>query len=340
MSSFNSSKSQKRKSQKRKLTRKRSAKFSYLRLLYLLVIPLILASCSQPPTSSSRPQPNSINEIEETYCEDENLNKNQTVPLAEYCPDLKVLNDKIIVSSRFGTPSNVSINIDKSISMDHARTSSVQLEEFYSLIEILKEQGGSLSVTAICEDSNYPSVRASFPQIPEFNLSKIRIQGLPLPPDKQGNPYIRKQKLKEYNQELEKLQPNIERARQEIANYLKELENLPKINDQNGEKIRQDIQPLLERPNDCKATDIQNAVERSNIILQEDHTFQNPPKTYAVFITDGLDTYSPNPVQSEADVVILVNGNSDSVGIFENTKYLRFDAPKPAFDYLINQIKH
>ncbi|WP_448571379.1 hypothetical protein [Trichothermofontia sp.] len=143
--------------------------------------------------------------------------------------------------------------------------------------------------------------------------------------------------MKQYEQDLATYQQQLSAAQQVIDTYQQQLSQQQQANQQQIERLKPAIEAILKHPRNCQATDIQRSLERAHVLFQEPIAWSQPPRTYAVFITDGLDTFSTAPAKLQADKVVLVNG-SETLGIFQSVQHDRFEAPQVALSAVANWI--
>lgn len=234
-------------------------------------------------------------------------------------------------------PSQVVLHVDQSGSINLARVAPMSYSDVEPVLKALSETGGTFAMGAICDRSNRPLVRTTFPEAPRMNLNSI-----PTPPDSpdttRGNPYKNRERLKQYEEAMAAYQDKATPIKQQLIAYQQELQQHQAENHQRIEDLQPQIETLLNQPRNCQHTDIQSAVERANLLFDEPPAFSQPPRTYAVFLTDGLDSFSSQPAQLNADSVLLVNGSGD-MGIFQSVDHKRFESPTAALTVLAQWIQ-
>ncbi|MFM6121686.1 MAG: hypothetical protein ACKPEO_21510 [Sphaerospermopsis kisseleviana] len=233
-------------------------------------------------------------------------------------------------------PSIVNVGIDQSGSMQTARVAHAKLADVELVLNSLSRTGGTFAMSAICDRSDRPLIRETFPEPPRLDVTSI-----PAPPQRletgRGSPFKHQKQLKEYHKEAETYPQKITVIDQKLDTYKQQLEQYYTNNQQRINSLKPQIQTVLNQPRTCQATDIQKAVERANWLFNEPNTLSQTPRKYAVFITDGLDTFFTNPAQLKADQVVLVNGSSN-VGVFQSIQHQRFESPNAAFSALAEWI--
>ncbi|MDF0555620.1 hypothetical protein [Kamptonema sp. UHCC 0994] len=236
-------------------------------------------------------------------------------------------------------PATVGIFPDLSGSMTSARVAPVKFEDFQVVFDALQQTGGTIAFGAICDRSNQPLVRATLPQPPRLEASQFNNPIKPEEPNsKRGNPFKNKKIKAEYDQLLQIYEQQLAQDRQTLANFQQRLATLKKENQAQIATIKPQVVAILNHPRNCQATDIQTAIQRANLLFQEPSSgFNQPPRRFAVFITDGLDTFSSQAARLSADKVLLVNG-TPGVGIFQTVPHSRFESPQIAVNHLSKAI--
>lgn len=226
-------------------------------------------------------------------------------------------------------PSTVNLAVDQSGSMGFSRIATATYSDVAPVLAALAQTGGTIAVSKICDRSDVPLVRATLPEPPR--LGSLPPVGSPPQPPRtdRGNPFHIQKQLKQYEQDLAAYNQQLSVAQQALATYQQQLSQHQQDNQKRLEQIKPAIEAILQQPRNCQATDIQRAIERANVLFREPIAWSQPPRTYAVFITDGLDTFSAAPANLQADRVVLVNG-SEELGIFQSVRHERFEAPQVA----------
>jgi len=283
--------------------------------MFLLLISAFLNSCQMTPSSNA----------EETNLSEQY--QQLTTKLAQVQP----------LQPSTVTPSVVFIGIDQSGSMETARVSQTQLNDIEVILNVVSQTGGTVAISAICDRSDLPLVRTTFVQPPVLNVTSI-----PEPPQRpdtsKGSPFKHQEALKEYKKEVEKYEKQLTNIAQTITVYQETLNQYQAKSQENIDSIKPKIDAVLNHPRNCQSTDIQNSIQRANLVFGELGNWSQTPRKYAVFITDGLDSFSSQPAQVKADQVILVNG-SNEMGIFQSIKHDRFESPNVALSHLALLIK-
>ncbi|MFB2891618.1 hypothetical protein ACE1CI_01610 [Aerosakkonemataceae cyanobacterium BLCC-F50] len=277
-----------------------------------VAIALTLSSCKPHPSEASLPQ------------------TGQPIPEVAQA---------IAQQPRQTAPATVGIFPDLSGSMTSARVAPLKFEDFQVVFESLQQTGGTIAFGAICDRSNRPLVRVTFPQPPRLEPSQFNNPVKPEDPNsKRGNPFKKKKGKAEYEQHLQVYEQKSTQDRQTLANFQQRFATLKKENQAQIAAIKPQVVAILNHPRNCRATDIQSAIQRANLLFQEPNSsFNQPPRRFAVFITDGLDTFSSQAARLSADKVLLVNG-TPSVGIFQTIPHSRFESPQTAVNNLSNAI--
>ncbi|OYD87589.1 hypothetical protein CDG77_28540 [Nostoc sp. 'Peltigera membranacea cyanobiont' 213] len=229
-------------------------------------------------------------------------------------------------------PSIVNIGIDQSGSMQTARVAEAKLTDVELVLKSLSRTGGTFAMSSICDRSDRPLIRTTFPEPPRLNITAI-----PAPPQRpdtsRGNPFKHQKELKTYYKDAKTYPEQITAIYTQLNSYQQQIEQYYTNNQQRINALKSQLQTVFKQPRNCQATDIQRAVQRANWLFNEPNTLSQMPRKYAVFITDGLDTFSVQPIQLKADQVVLVNGSSD-VGVFQSIEHQRFESPNAAFSTL------
>jgi hypothetical protein len=229
-------------------------------------------------------------------------------------------------------PSIVNIGVDQSGSMNSARVAKTEYADVETVLNVVSKTGGTFALSAICSRSDKPLTRVSFPQPPNLGITAI-----PTPPQRpdtsKGSPFKHRKLLDKYDVKVEEYEQQIAEINQKLDNHKQQLEQQQQRNQQNINQIKPAIKTVLDSPRDCQATDIQRAVYRAKWLFNEPHNFSDKPRHYAVFITDGLDSFSKESVKLTADKIILVNGSAE-MGIFQSLKHDRFESPNAALQML------
>lgn len=223
------------------------------------------------------------------------------------------------------------IAIDQSTSMGMARVASTKLENFQAIDEALIKTGGTLAISSICQNSNRPLLRATLDPPP--TLPSITMEKPPeVPNTTAGNPFTARKRSDVYQKEAQEYDKKLATINKALTDFQGKLAAQQTHNRQELDTIKAQVKEIIEHPRNCQATDIQNSIGRANLFFKEQTSW---PKTrkFALFITDGLDTFSKQPAQIKADKVLLVNGSND-VGIFNNIPHQQFEAPSAALKQL------
>jgi hypothetical protein len=229
------------------------------------------------------------------------------------------------------TPTLVFIAIDQSSSMGTARVAQIKPEDLQAVYEALIKTGGTFAISSICQNSNLPLVRATLDSPP--TLSSITLKKPPeVPNTTAGNPFTARKKSDAYQKVGKEYQTQLATIDKELTAYQQSLTKQKTNNRQKLDAIKAQVKGIIQHPRNCQATDIQNSIGRANLFFEEQTSW---PKTrkFALFITDGLDTFSKQPAQIQADKVLLVNGSND-VGIFNKIPHQQFEAPSAALKQL------
>ncbi len=228
-------------------------------------------------------------------------------------------------------PNIVNLSIDKSGSMASARIPDTTFSDVELILKSLSQTGGTLAVSLICERSDRPLIRVTLLQPPRFHQTQLPPE--PEKPPKLNNPYKQREKLEQYQQAVREYNQQVALVRQQLETYEQRLARHQTDTQQRIDAIKPPIEEVLQRPSICQSTDIQRTVQRANLLFNEPVSWTETPRKYAVFITDGLDSFSSEPAQLQADRVLLVNG-SEELGIFHQVAHERFESPTAALTML------
>lgn len=232
-------------------------------------------------------------------------------------------------------PIRIVVAMDFTGSREKHRILSLTLEDLQPLFALLKKVGGEIAFLAICESSNRPALRLHLESPPRLNAQDFQRVAAPVPPDKNGNPFQLEEQQKQYEKEFAAYNQIQLANQQKLEAHKQQLARWQSAADTKIQQYQAQLKPLLSQPSNCQHTDIGGAVTRANLFLAEDtSTWSVPPKNYAVFITDGLDTVGQKPVAFNGETeVFLVNG-SGSKGVLAQLPHKSFESPTAAFRYL------
>ncbi|MCY7391952.1 MAG: hypothetical protein LH647_10830 [Leptolyngbyaceae cyanobacterium CAN_BIN12] len=231
-------------------------------------------------------------------------------------------------------PVMIAIGIDQSGSMEDARVQDTNFKDFQTLLQKLEARGGEIAFSAICDRSNRPLVRVLIPHPPQLNPT-LTLPNPPAPLSKDGNPFEKDEREQAYAKTMADYNPQVEAVRQQLEVYKKSMAEHQQTIKQVIAKQSPQIESILKSPRNCQSTDIQNSIDRANLFFKEpSDRWQKKPKRFALFITDGLDSFSMTPTNLAADTRVVVVNGSKSVGIFDKIKHERFESPKEAIRHL------
>ncbi|MDX2255761.1 MAG: hypothetical protein NW214_09615 [Pseudanabaenaceae cyanobacterium bins.39] len=261
----------------------------------------------------------------------------EVVPISENAKQLEAEIAEVKLSqSKATTPIKIVVAIDQSGSMQGARVNYVNFADLQPIFQKLEESGGEIALSAICDRSNRPLVRLAFSEPPKLDDKFLT---LPAPVSKlvdEGSPFEKEEREKAYAAKLASYNSQIEQKSREIATHKKQLQQHRQEAKKRIEVVKPEIEEILKTPRNCQATDIQSSLNRAKWYFEE--ATPKSHKRFALFITDGLDSFSEAPANLPADArVILVNG-SVNVGIFGKIKHDRFESPKRAITHLVDLI--
>jgi len=258
----------------------------------------------------------------------------EVTPLSENAKQLEAeIAEVKLRQSKATTPVKIVVAIDQSGSMQDALVSYVTFADLQPMSQKLEESGGEIALSAICDRSNLPLVRLAFPEPPKID-EKLLTLPAPVPQlVDEGSPFEKEEREKAHAAKLASYNSQIEQNSRAIAAHKKQLQQHRQESQKRLEAVKPDIEKILKAPRDCQATDIQSSLNRTKWYFEE--STPKPHKRFALFITDGLDSFSEAPANLPADArVILVHG-SVNVGIFGKIKHDRFESPKTAIAHLV-----
>jgi hypothetical protein len=259
----------------------------------------------------------------------------EVVPIPENAKHLVAEMAEIkLRQSKATTPIKIVVAIDQSGSMEDARVNYVNFADLQPILQKLEQSGGEIAVSAICDHSNRPLERLSLPESPKIDEKFLT---LPAPVSQlvdEGSPFEKDDREKAHAAKVASYNSQIEQINTAITDHKKQLQ----LHRQDAQKLIGEAKPkiemILKSPRDCQNTDIQSSLNRAKWYFEE--STSKPHKRFALFITDGLDSFSEAPASLPSDAkVILVNG-SRNVGIFNKIKHDRFESPKTAIAHLVD----
>jgi hypothetical protein len=259
----------------------------------------------------------------------------EVVPIPENARQLEAeIAEVKLRQSKATTPVKIVVAIDQSGSMQDARVNYVNFADLQSIFLKVEESGGEIALSAICDRSNRPLERLLFPEPPKLDEKLLT---LPAPVSQladEGSPFEKEEREKAHAAKLASYNSEIDQKSREIAAHKKQLQQHREESQKRIEAVKPDIEKILKTPRNCQATDIQSSLNRAKWYFEE--ATPKSHKRFALFITDGLDSFSEAPANLPADArVILVNG-SVNVGIFGKIKHDRFESPKRAITHLVD----
>lgn len=253
-------------------------------------------------------------------------------PSTENKDSIEAINNKLKTSveeiqKKQATPPNiVYIGIDRSGSMKDVGITPTSMSDIEPVLNSLSRTGGTIALGTICDRSNQPLVRQTFPQPPHVNINTV-----PEMPNEDTNAL-------EYDKELTEYDKKIIPIESQVKKYNENIGKLDRENQERIDALKPQIQKLLEQPQTCQQTDIQGAIRRANVLFAEPQNWSVNPRKFAVFITDGVETLNKKqPVKLNVNKIFLVNGSTES-GIFQPLAHERFESPNAAFTTLAASI--
>lgn len=286
---------------------------SNFKLFLLVTVAVIAVSACNGKSASSPPSTENKESIEATY-------KKAKIYFEESKEREKI------------PPNDVVTFIDISGSMKNARLTRTQITDIESVLKVLRRTGGTFAIGNICDNSNQPFLRKDFREPPKLEMTSI-----PQPPENpgknKGNPYTHRKKVEKYRQDVESYKDTINTIVQTLKLHEQQRDENERQNQQHIDELKPQIEEILQKLQACQNTDIHEAVKRANLLLEEPKNWSKTSRKYAIFITDGLDTFNKQSIDMKANEVILVNGSTES-GVFQSIKHKRFEAPNAAFTTL------
>ena len=236
------------------------------------------------------------------------------------------------------TPVKVGIANDFSGSTSEHRTHPPAITVFEPMFNVLKERGGELGLTEICEDSTQPLWRLRIAEPPKMDTKKLHNPSLPSSPDTapDSNPFDQVDRKQQYQKELEDYQRLKAEDQKNWDTHNQALsEHQANVETQISAFKRKVLYPFLKKPVNCKTTDVLGAAKRLNLFLAEDGTiWSHPPTKYALFNTDGLDNVNDSPIRFQTDITIILVNGSGSKGIFKEVKHKAFESMTAAVNHI------
>jgi hypothetical protein len=201
---------------------------------------------------------------------------------------------------------------DKSGSVKSARIAPIQEQDLMSIIDILRQTGGELSFGLIGESSDRPLLRLRIPVPP------------PLPPrhDSQ-NAFERAEQDSTFQEEMESY--NAKRQRWEAD-----------VN-QRINAFMEAVRPRLQEPAREKATDINSALARAELFLNEPAALwpaETAQHKYIILNSDGVATVNRKPIEIKSHARLLLINGSGSVGTIAALQPLRFESKQAAIAFI------
>ena len=155
------------------------------------------------------------------------------------------------------SPVKVAVLVDQTVSMTWSQTSPVTAESLGPLIEYLRRVSGELGITLIRDKSGYGLVRLRIEPAPEIGEA----------PKRTGRPFkdarAQSRRRREATEEQMRQSAWEEETNQRIEKFLAQ------------------VQPLLDRKNNARCTDLWTAVTRADSFLSEEE--RGWPANYSRF---------------------------------------------------------
>lgn len=105
------------------------------------------------------------------------------------------------------------------------------------------------------------------------------------------------------------------------------------------EEFKTQLEPKLNREANCQQTDIYSVITSTNLIFNEERVnWSQPPKKFALYVTDGLHDADGQPVKLTKDAELLLVNGSGSTGIFTEGTYKQFEGVPNAINYLTQSV--
>ncbi|MGD1808747.1 hypothetical protein ACP6PL_25370 [Dapis sp. BLCC M126] len=237
-------------------------------------------------------------------------------------------------------PVQVAIIMDKTGSVEWSRIEQPQLQDFQLLLSLLKKNGGEIAVGTFCYDSNRPLARIRVEQQPMLVNAGFNHPVAPVEPTNQGNAFTYRKEKKEYKQKLAEYETLRQNDLQILASYQNSVQQWQSQSEGKiQEFMKNQLQPILSHPVNCGSSDIQGGINRAKLFLAEnDATWREKPRKFAVFITDGLDNVGIQAAEFQSNAELLLVNGAGSKGIFENIEHKAFESVPAAFQYLVTQV--
>lgn len=201
---------------------------------------------------------------------------------------------------------------DKSGSVKSARIAPIQEQDLMSIIDILRQTGGELSFGLIGESSDRPLLRLRISVPP------------PLPPKKDSqNAFERAEQDSTFQEEME----NYQAKRQQW-----EADVNQRIN-----AFMEAVRPRLQEPAREKATDINSALARAELFLNEPDSVwpaETAKHKFIILNSDGISTVKRQPVEIKSHARLLLINGSGSEGTIAALQPLRFESIQSAIAFI------
>lgn len=209
-------------------------------------------------------------------------------------------------------PVKIAVMLDKTGSMDEARTPQTESKDFDPLMDLLLKGGGEFALGVIRDTTDIP-------------LARLYIEAPPIPPtapSEEGNRFVVADRMDIYQKEL--------------ASYKKQI---AKWENEAKEKIstfRNKLRMLAIMPINAPNTDLYGAVERAELFLSEpDMSWPRPPRRYLVLETDGLDNVQKKPIVVRSGAKIIVVNGTGSLGALAPLNPTRFESLEAALRFVV-----
>lgn len=237
-------------------------------------------------------------------------------------------------------PFKVVVMVDFSASTSDHRIRLPKPESLEPLIDALVKNGGVLAISPICDESNLPLARTTFPEPPRFDESLLHNTASPAPLDEQS---INPMKLPEAKRQEQAAWTDYQQRQAEdkalIESHSAAVEAHQGKSQAQGKAFLEEITPLLNRSVNCTRTDLYGALQRADLLLSENNSiWSQTPNAYLLISSDGIhDSPTPAvPLQSNPEI-FLING-SGNIGIFSALNHQAFEALEPAIESVLNYV--
>lgn len=207
-------------------------------------------------------------------------------------------------------PIKIVVFQDKTGSANTTRTEQLTEQDFASPISLLRCNGGELAVGIVDDVSN-------------TSLVRLRIEPPPTPPValQVSNVFERAQQDSAFQQRWNDYNEAFNKWRAET--------------DSRAGAFLSQISKVLQQKSNARKTNVWSAISRADLFLNEpDATWPRPPRRYAVFNSDGVDTARSKPIAIKSGAQLIIVNGIGSTGVFQSLNPERFESVQAAFQFI------